>query len=411
MNIDELKIAIIGLGYVGLPLSIELSKKNETIGFDIDSKRVNDLIKGVDYTNECSVDELQSAGRLRFSSDFSEVASCDVYIVTVPTPIDEFNVPDLTPLKKASEMIGSVLNENNFVIYESTVYPGATEEICKPILEQVSNLKMNENFYLGYSPERINPGDKDRRVSNIKKVTSGSNIYSSEIIDQIYSRIITVGTHKASSIKVAEASKIIENTQRDVNIALMNEFKMIFDKLEIDTKEVIEAAATKWNFIKLVPGLVGGHCISVDPYYLVHKAQEVGFIPDIMKSSREINNNMAGYIANEFVKRLLRSGHFDLNKKILILGFSFKANCPDIRNTKVNDVIKELNNYGLNIDVYDPVIDTEEVKNVYSINIYKDLKELDSKEYTAVLQLVNHVEFEYEDFRRFISTVPFFYTI
>ena len=368
--LSDSKIGIIGLGYVGLPLAVEFGKKFATFGFDINSERIAELNQGQDSTLECSVAELAEATNLKYSSDLKDLEQCNVYIVTVPTPIDVHKQPDLTPLIKASEALGSVVKQGDVIIYESTVYPGATEEACIPVVEKFSGLKFNVDFFAGYSPERINPGDKEHRVTNILKVTSGSNAEVAEFVDDLYRSIITAGTHKASSIKVAEASKVIENVQRDVNIALINELHQIFTELNINTKDVIEAASTKWNFMKLMPGLVGGHCISVDPYYLLEKAQSCGYVPDLMRKAREINDSMPSYIAMDFLKVLIKKGINPINANILLLGFTFKENCPDLRNTKNFDLYNELNKLGFNVVIYDPWANEKEVLNEYGIKIH-----------------------------------------
>jgi len=372
-NISDAKIAVIGLGYVGLPLAVEFGRKRNVIGFDIDTDRVQELKNGYDRTLEIEGDSLKEIDNLIFSSNVDDLLVSDIYIVTVPTPIDKENKPDLSPLIKASEMLGRVLSKGNIVIYESTVYPGATEDDCVPILERNSGLTFNQDFFAGYSPERINPGDKINRLPNIMKVTSGSTPEIANIVDALYREIITAGTHKAPSIKVAEGAKIIENIQRDVNIALVNELYQIFDKMGVDTNQVIEAASTKWNFMKLKPGLVGGHCISVDPYYLLHKSQSCGYIPDLMRRAREINNGMADYVANSFLKKLVKNSINPVNLSVLILGFSFKADCPDIRNTKVFELYNSLVDLGFNVDVYDPVIDIAEAKSEYGLDILNTL--------------------------------------
>ncbi|TOD58572.1 nucleotide sugar dehydrogenase, partial [Vibrio parahaemolyticus] len=352
-SLENARVGIIGLGYVGLPLAVEFGKKSPTIGFDINQDRIDELSAGRDSTLECSDNELAEAKYLSYTSSLQELKECNVYIVTVPTPIDEHKQPDLTPLIKASEALGTVVSEGDVVIYESTVYPGATEEDCIPVVERVSGLKFNQDFFAGYSPERINPGDKEHRVTNILKVTSGSTPEVAEYVDKLYRTIITAGTHKASSIKVAEASKVIENTQRDVNIALVNELHQIFSRLGINTKEVIDAAATKWNFMKLYPGLVGGHCISVDPYYLLHKSQQTGYIPDLMRQAREINDSMPDHLVKDFLVSLVKQGVNPVGKKVGLFGFTFKENCPDIRNTKVYDVYNSLVKMGFSVTVYD----------------------------------------------------------
>lgn len=391
MQIENTKIAILGLGYVGLPLAVAFSKHFPTIGFDIKTGRVEDLKKGKDSTREVSEAELAAAPNLAFSCNEEDLKAANVLIVTVPTPIDDHRQPDLTPLVKASEMLGRVVNKGDVVIYESTVYPGATEEECIPVVEKVSGLVFNQDFYAGYSPERINPGDKERPVTKIMKVTSGSTPEVAEFVDTLYGTIIEAGTHKASSIKVAEASKIIENTQRDVNIALINELSMIFSLLGIDTNDVIEAAATKWNFIKLQPGLVGGHCIGVDPYYLVHKSMSVGHIPDMIRKAREINDGMARFVASKLIKAMIEKGQLIKGAKVLVMGMTFKENCPDIRNTKVIDLISELKSFSMDVDIYDPWVDPKEAEHEYGVSIVPNLNE---GEYDAVVLAVAHDEFK-----------------
>lgn len=367
LNKEDARIAIIGLGYVGLPLAVEFSKRCSTIGFDINAQRINALKSGVDHTLEVSAEELKAATQLEFTCDIQTLANCNIYIVTVPTPIDEHRQPNLTPLRKASETIGQVLSPGDVVIYESTVYPGATEEVCVPILERVSGLRFNSDFYAGYSPERINPGDKEHRVTNIKKVTSGSTPEVADFVDKLYGSIITAGTHKAASIKVAEAAKVIENTQRDVNIALINELALIFNRLNIDTESVLEAAGTKWNFLPFRPGLVGGHCIGVDPYYLTHKAQQIGYHPEIILAGRRINDHMGHYVASQLIKALIQKRIEVGCARVLIMGLAFKENCPDIRNTRAVDIVHELAEYGIEVDVYDPWINPEEALAEYNI--------------------------------------------
>lgn len=386
----EDRIAVIGLGYVGLPLAVEFGKGSPTIGFDIDAERIAELNNQHDRTLEVSTEEMAEAAQLSFTSDLADLKQCKVFIVTVPTPINRHKQPDLTPLIKASEAIGSVMGSNTVVIYESTVYPGATEEVCVPILEKHSGLTFNKDFFAGYSPERINPGDKEHRVSTIMKVTAGSTPEVAAEVDALYKRIITAGTHLASSIKVAEAAKVIENTQRDLNIALINELAIIFDKLGIDTLEVLEAAGTKWNFLPFRPGLVGGHCISVDPYYLTHKAQEIGYHPQVILSGRQINDNMGSFVAGQVVKMLTQRRVHVVGANILILGLAFKENCPDLRNTRVVDIISELETYHANIDVYDPWVDPEEAQHEYQIT---PVKELQSGQYDAIILAVGHKEF------------------
>ena len=385
------RICIIGLGYVGLPLAVEFGKSYQTIGFEINIERVEELQKGIDATLEVDAELLQQAKKLSYTYNIEDIKRSDVYIVTVPTPIDKHKNPDLTPLIKASELLGKVLKPNNIVIYESTVYPGVTEDICAPILSKVSGLILNKDFYLGYSPERINPGDKEHRVTNIIKVTSGSTDEVAEYVDKLYQSIITAGTYKASSIKVAEAAKVIENTQRDINIALINELAIIFARLNIDTSEVLEAAGTKWNFLPFRPGLVGGHCISVDPYYLTHKAQEVGYNPEIILAGRRINDNMGVFIANQVIKLMLQKRIQVADSRILILGLTFKENCPDLRNTRVVDIVHELKTYNANIDVYDPWVDISIAKKEYQIDMILELK---NNTYDAIIVTVGHNVFK-----------------
>ena len=387
----DIHIGVIGLGYVGLPLAVEFGKHLPTIGFDINNSRLSELQQGIDRTLEVSQDEITAASDLSFSSSIEELRACNVFIVTVPTPIDDHKVPDLTPIRKASETVSKALKKGNMVIYESTVYPGVTEEICIPILESGTNLQVNKDFHVGYSPERINPGDKEHRLPTIKKVTSGSTPEAAEFVDQLYLKIITAGTHKASSIKVAEAAKVIENTQRDVNIALVNELSLIFSRMDIDTLEVLEAAGTKWNFLPFRPGLVGGHCIGVDPYYLTHKAQEIGYNPEVILSGRRINDGMGPHVAESVIKLMLQKKVHVVDAKILILGFTFKENCPDIRNTRVIDIVKEFSSYHSQVEVYDPWVDIEEAKQKYNAVF---LSELSSNKYDAIILAVNHDEFK-----------------
>jgi UDP-N-acetyl-D-galactosamine dehydrogenase len=391
MIADKKIIAVIGLGYVGLPLAVEFGKLRPVIGFDINPKRIEELKDGRDHTLECSPEELLRATHLRFSSDMQELRDAQVYIVTVPTPVDKAKRPDLAPLINASAMLGGVLKKGDVVIYESTVYPGATEEVCVPVLEQNSGLTFNVDFFCGYSPERINPGDKMHRLPTIKKVTSGSSAEVADYIDDLYKKIIPAGTHKARSIKVAEAAKVIENTQRDVNIALMNELSLIFNKLGIDTIEVLEAAGTKWNFLPFRPGLVGGHCIGVDPYYLTHKAQEVGYHPEVILAGRRINDGMAKHVADETVKLMLRKGMPVLNSRILVLGLTFKENCPDLRNTKVIDIIRHLEAYHARVDVYDPWVDVGEAREEYGLNCLAQAPA--HSQYQAIVIAVGHYQF------------------
>ena len=363
------KIAIIALGYVGLPLAVEFGKKYPTTGFDINGPRIAELISGHDSTLEVDEAELKQATQLNYTTDIERLKSCNIYIVTVPTPIDSHKRPDLTPLEKASEIVGKVLSKGDIVIYESTVYPGATEEVCVPILERHSGLTFNKDFYCGYSPERINPGDKEHRVTTIKKVTSGSTPEIADIVDILYKSIITAGTHKASSIKVAEAAKVIENTQRDLNIALMNELAIIFERLGIDTLEVLKAAGTKWNFLPFRPGLVGGHCIGVDPYYLTHKAEILGYHPQVIKAGRRINDCMAAYVAQQTIKQMIRSGTNIRGAKVIVLGLTFKENCSDLRNSKVADLVKELQEFGCEVYVHDPLAEVEQALHEYGITL------------------------------------------
>ena len=391
MNFENINIGIIGLGYVGLPLAVEFGKKYSVLGFDINQSRIEQLQKGYDSTLEVSDNELKEAIYLKYSSAVTELKSCNVYIVTVPTPIDEHKQPDLTPLVKASEMLGKVVKKNDIIIYESTVYPGATEEACLPVVERVSGLKFNEDFYAGYSPERINPGDKEHRVTNILKVTSGSTPEIAEIVDQLYKSIITAGTHKASSIKVAEAAKVIENTQRDVNIALINELSIIFNKLNIDTLEVLEAAGTKWNFLPFRPGLVGGHCIGVDPYYLTHKAQSVGYHPEMILAGRRLNDGMGKHVVSELVKKMLKKRIQINGANVLLMGLTFKENCPDLRNTKVVDIVSELKEYNINVDIVDPWCSNDEAQHEYGLNLTTEYKE---NNYDAIILAVGHNEFK-----------------
>ena len=389
MNLDKVKIAVIGQGYVGLPLAIEFGKKYSTIGFDINQARIDELTKGVDHTNEASPEQLKSSEKLIFSADIDDINECNIYIVTVPTPIDEFKTPDLNPLRGASKMLGGILKKGDIVIYESTVYPGCTEEVCVPLLEKSSGLLFNRDFYCGYSPERIVPGDKVNTLTTIIKVTSGSTPEIANFVDDLYSSIITAGTFKAASIKVAEASKAIENAQRDVNISFVNELALIFDRVGIDTQDVLDAAGTKWNFLKYKPGLVGGHCISVDPYYLAYKAENLGYHPEVILSGRRVNDNMSTFVANKMIKMLIKAGKQIMGSKILILGVTFKENCPDIRNSKVADVYNELKEFGLEVDAYDYEADTEEVNQEYGIHLIDEIKE----KYDGILLAVSHNKF------------------
>ncbi|OYY17332.1 MAG: Vi polysaccharide biosynthesis protein VipA/TviB [Burkholderiales bacterium 35-55-47] len=385
------KIAIVGLGYVGLPLAIEFGRIRPVLGFDICTDRIDQLKLGEDRTLECDAEDFAKAKYLTYTADAGALKSCQIYIITVPTPVDKANRPNLIPLIKASETVGKALKVGDIVVYESTVYPGATEEVCVPVLEEFSGLKFNQDFYCGYSPERINPGDKEHRLVNIVKVTSGSTPEVADQVNALYSSIIKAGTFKASSIKVAEAAKVIENTQRDLNIALMNELSLIFHKLGIDTLEVLEAAGTKWNFLPFRPGLVGGHCIGVDPYYLTHKAVEVGYHPEVILSGRRINDLMGDFIADETVKLMLKNGIPVLRSRVLILGFAFKENCPDLRNTKVVDIVRALYRYNVQVDIYDPWIDVEEAKLEYSFNCLKELPK--SGIYGAIILAVGHKQF------------------
>ncbi|MFW2564587.1 Vi polysaccharide biosynthesis UDP-N-acetylglucosamine C-6 dehydrogenase TviB [Acinetobacter baumannii] len=390
MQLADLRIAIIGLGYVGLPLAVEFGKKGPVIGFDINQNRIDELKSGQDHTLEVSPEELQKAEQLSFSANLNDLKQSNFFIVTVPTPVDQVNRPDLTPLKKASETVGQALKKGDIVVYESTVYPGATEEVCIPVLEKVSGLKFNQDFFAGYSPERINPGDKVNTLTKIKKITSGSTSEVADTVDAVYASIITAGTHKASSIKVAEAAKVIENTQRDLNIALVNELSVIFDRIGIDTLDVLEAAGSKWNFLPFRPGLVGGHCIGVDPYYLTHKAEEVGYHPQVILAGRRINDNMARYVARNTIKLMLQNGIDVPRAKVGVLGVTFKENCPDIRNSKVADLIKELEFWGAQVVVTDPWANADEVRHEYGI----ELGRVDAQNpVDSVIVAVGHNEF------------------
>ena len=389
LNIADLKPAVIGLGYVGLPLAVEMSKHYKVVGFDISKHRVEQLCNGLDATKEISQHELENAKDLILTVDLNELAPCNIYIVTVPTPIDNSKKPDLRPLLAASELIGGCLKKGDIVVYESTVYPGATEEMCVPVLENTSSLMFNQDFFVGYSPERINPGDKDHRVKDIMKVTSGSTSEVANLVDTFYASFIKAGTYLAGSIKVAEAAKVIENTQRDVNIALINEFSTLFDKLNIDTHSVLEAAGTKWNFLRFVPGLVGGHCIGVDPYYLTHKAMQVGFHPELISAGRRVNDSMPKFVAEKLILSLLKAKLDLKNAKILVLGVTFKENCPDIRNSKVIEVIKILESYGLNVDIFDPKASSVELFNETGLKLI----ESPDTDYHGVILAVNHNEF------------------
>ena len=390
IDIDNIKIAVIGLGYVGLPLAVEFGKHLSVVGFDINSNRIAALCAGTDHTLEVSDEELTQASHLNYSSDIQALKDCNFFIVTVPTPIDDYKQPDLTPLIKASEAIGSLLKKDDIVVYESTVYPGATEEVCIPVLEKVSGLTFNQDFYAGYSPERINPGDKEHRVTNILKVTAGSTPEVADFVDKVYNLIITAGTHKAASIKVAEAAKVIENTQRDVNIALINELAVIFNKMGIDTQAVLEAAGTKWNFLPFRPGLVGGHCIGVDPYYLTHKAQAIGYNPEIILAGRRLNDSMGEYVVTQLVKTMIKKRIQVEGAKVLVLGLSFKENCPDVRNTKVIDIVHELEEYNIEVDVYDPWVDKVEAEREYNVT---PVNKPAMNNYDGIILAVAHNEF------------------
>ena len=419
---ENVKIAIIGLGYVGLPLAVEFAKKYQVIGFDIQKKRVEELKGNKDHTLEISSEQLKqvnskslsefksSSNGLWITCNLEEISDANFYIVTVPTPVDKNNQPDLTPLYKASETVGKVLEKGDIVVYESTVFPGATEEECMPILEKISNLKYNKDFYLGYSPERINPGDKEHTVTKILKITSGSTPEIAEKIDQIYKSIVVAGTHLAPSIKVAEAAKVIENSQRDVNIAFINELSKIFRLMDIDTNDVLKAAGTKWNFLSFKPGLVGGHCIGVDPYYLAYKATKLGYTPEIILSGRRINDSMGPYVAQETVKLMVKK-EINLNgANVLVLGITFKENCPDIRNSRVMDIVKELKTYLIEVDVFDPWASVEEVKNIYNIDLISEIDEI-KKKYDAVILAVSHKEFLQIDLNNFVKNKPVIFDV
>ncbi|HRI48174.1 MAG TPA: Vi polysaccharide biosynthesis UDP-N-acetylglucosamine C-6 dehydrogenase TviB [Ignavibacteriaceae bacterium] len=392
------KVGIIGLGYVGLPLAVEFGKYFKTIGFDINLKRIDELKKGEDRTLEVNSEELAEGKYLEYTATLEDIKEADIYIVTVPTPIDDYKRPDLTPLIKASESVGKVLDKDNVVIYESTVYPGCTEEDCVPVIEKFSGLKFNTDFYCGYSPERINPGDKEHRVSTIKKVTSGSTPEIGKVVDELYKTIIKAGTHLASSMKVAEAAKVIENAQRDINIAFVNELAKLFNLMDIDTLEVLEAAGTKWNFLPYRPGLVGGHCIGVDPYYLTHKAQHVGYHPEIISAGRRLNDGMGAFVAREFVKLLIKKEHKVHNAKVLVLGITFKENCPDIRNSRVIDIINELKSFECLVDVYDPWAESVEVEEEYNLKLISS-DEVNLENYSGVILAVAHNQFKTLDFQ------------
>lgn len=410
-DLSKIKIAIIGLGYVGLPLAVEFGKKYPSIGFDINRERISELQKGIDKTLEISEEQLVGSSSLSFTSSIGEIRNSNVYIITVPTPIDDNNTPDLTPLRMASEMVAKVVAKGDIVIYESTVYPGATEEVCIPIIEKNSGLKFNEDFFAGYSPERINPGDKTNTLTKITKITSGSNTSIATFVDDLYGSIINAGTHKASSIKVAEAAKVIENTQRDLNIAIINEFAKIFNKLDIDTEEVLKAAGTKWNFLPFKPGLVGGHCISVDPYYLTHKAIEVGYRPEVILAGRRINDGMGAYVATQLVKKLSSEKiHID-EARVLVLGFTFKGDCPDVRNTKIIDIVNELKDFNMSVDIYDDWASSEEVKHEYGVEL---ISEVTSNTYDAVIVAVDHSKFKklgIEGIREFAKSTGVIYDV
>jgi UDP-N-acetyl-D-galactosamine dehydrogenase len=390
-SLRKCRIGVIGLGYVGLPLAVEFGKHFDTVGFDVKEQRIKELARGKDSTLECTAAELKASKRLTVTSDLAELKRVNVFIVTVPTPIDEYKRPDLTPLVKASESVGQVLKRGAIVVYESTVYPGCTEEICVPILERVSGLKFNEDFFAGYSPERINPGDKEHRLPTIRKITSGSTPEVAEFVDALYRTIVKAGTHKASSLRVAEAAKVIENTQRDVNIALINELALIFNRLGIDTQEVLDAAGSKWNFLPFRPGLVGGHCIGVDPYYLTHKATEIGYHPEMILAGRRINDNMGAYVATEVLKLMNGKRIHAKGARILVLGLAFKENCPDLRNSKVVDVIRELERFGAKVEVHDPWVDAAEARHEYGV---RPVREPKPRHYDAIVMAVAHREFK-----------------
>jgi UDP-N-acetyl-D-glucosamine/UDP-N-acetyl-D-galactosamine dehydrogenase len=396
---NKIKLAIIGLGYVGLPLAVEFSKKFTVIGFDINLIRIKELNDGYDRTQEIDSEALKATKSLHFSSELSKIADCNIFIVTVPTPIDKFKKPDLTPLLSASKTVGKVLKKGDIVIYESTVYPGCTEEDCVPVLEKESEMKFNEDFYCGYSPERINPGDKKNTLTSILKITSGSTPEIGDFVDQLYGSIITAGTYKTPSMKVAEAAKLIENCQRDVNISFVNELSLIFDRMGIDTTEVLEAAGTKWNFLKFKPGLVGGHCIGVDPYYMIHKAESLGYYPAVIGAGRRVNDNMGIFVANKVIKLMIQKGIPIKGSKALILGITFKENCPDIRNTRVVDIYDELKQFGLEVDVYDPWADSKEVKHEYKIEM---LQNIDSQ-YNTIILAVSHTNFTEEKYSTLVK--------
>lgn len=403
----DYKVGIIGLGYVGLPLAVESGKHFFTVGLDIDEVRISELRQGIDKTLEVDQEELKSSGQLSFTSKMEDLTSCNFYIVTVPTPVDSNKNPDLTPIISASRGIGSVLRAGDIVVYESTVFPGCTEEVCVPVLEDASGLSFNKDFFCGYSPERINPGDKEHRISSILKVTSGSTPEVAEVVDIYYRSFITAGTHKASAIKVAEAAKVIENSQRDINIAFVNELSQIFEKLDIDTSEVLAAAGTKWNFLNFKPGLVGGHCISVDPYYLTQKAESVGHHPQVILAGRKINDSMGEYVAQRIIKLLAQKRKFTNNSKVLILGFTFKEDCPDTRNTRVIDIYEELLSYQLSVEVFDPNADKDQVKREYGIDLLSELP----NEYDAVIHAVSHKEFKDLDWHKIRNTAAIIFDV
>jgi UDP-N-acetyl-D-galactosamine dehydrogenase len=420
MQLDHLqtKIGIIGLGYVGLPLAAAFAKKYSVVGFDINEDRVNELMQGIDRTLELDSDELNivinpkiGERGLICTNLVSNIETCNVFIITVPTPTDKHNHPDLTPLYKASETVGKVLKKNDIVVYESTVYPGVTEDECVPVLEKISGLKFNEDFFAGYSPERINPGDKEHTVTKILKVTSGSTEEVAEFVDSLYRSIITAGTYKASSIKVAEAAKVIENSQRDINIAFVNELSKIFNRMGIDTQEVLAAAGTKWNFLKFKPGLVGGHCIGVDPYYLAQKAQEVGYHPEIILAGRRLNDDMGAYVAREVIRLMIHKDIVVKNSKVLVLGFTFKENCPDVRNTKVIDIIAELQTYNMNVTIYDPWAKPLEVMHEYGIETTNELSDIDHNKYDAVILAVGHDKFRTLSLKKLRSDISIVYDV
>lgn len=391
MKLEDIKLSIVGLGYVGLPLAVEFGRKRSVVGFDINQRRIDELKAGNDFTLETTQEELAAAKQLIYTTHLGDLRACNCFIVTVPTPIDEHKRPDLTPLIKASETVGKVLKKGDIVIYESTVYPGCTEEDCVPVLERYSGLKFNQDFFCGYSPERINPGDKEHRVTTIKKVTSGSTPEIADLVDALYNEIITAGTHKADSIKVAEAAKVIENTQRDLNIALINELALIFNKMGIDTEAVLKAAGSKWNFLPFRPGLVGGHCIGVDPYYLTHKAQAIGYHPEIILAGRRLNDSMGAYVVAQLVKAMTKRRIQVEGAKVLVMGLTFKENCPDLRNTRVIDIVAELNDYNCEVDVYDPWVTVEEAQHEYGIT---PIAKLDNENYDAIILAVAHHQFK-----------------